>query len=97
MRSSGADKRKWIVVLKCTGDGEMLPALKIFKRKRKLKSKHPNDVHNTVQAKSWMDDKVVLRWFKAIILPYIHVHVKVKKKEALLVMDSFSAHKSENS
>ena len=65
------------MTLTCTGDGEMLPALAIFKGKRKLKFKSPDDVHVTIQAKGWMDADVMLQWFKAIILPY----VKAKRKE----------------
>ena len=77
VRLSGAEKRKLTVTLTCTGDGEMLPALEIFKGKRKLKFKSPHDVHVTVQAKGWMDGDVMLRWFKAVIVPY----VKAKRKE----------------
>ena len=91
VRSSGAEKRKLTVTLTCTGDGEMLPALAIFKGKRKLKFKSPDDVHVTVQAKGWMDADVMLRWFKAVILPY----VKAKKKRGLLLIDSFSAHETD--
>ena len=39
MRSSGAEKKKIAVALTCTGNGEMLPAVAIFKGKRKLKFK----------------------------------------------------------
>ena len=77
VRSSGADKKKLTVVLTCIGAGEMLPALAIFKGKRKLKFKNPDDVHTTVQSKGWMDGDLILRWFKAIILPYI----KMKRRE----------------
>ena len=91
VRSSGAEKRKLTVTLTCTGDGEMIPALAIFKGKRKLKFKSPDDVHVTVQAKGWMDADVMLQWFKAVILPY----VKAKKERGLLLIDSFSAHQTD--
>ena len=66
--SSGARKRKLSVALMCTGDGEMLSTLAIFKGKRKLKFKSP-DVRVTIQAKGWMDVDVKLPWFEAVILP----------------------------
>ena len=51
VRSSGAQKKKLTVTLTCTGDGRMLPALAIFKGKRKLKFKPPEYVHVAVQKK----------------------------------------------
>ena len=77
------------MVLTATGDGDMLPALAIFKGKRKLRFKSPDDAH--VQPKGWMDSELMLRWFKAVILPY----TKVKKKRTLLVIDSFSTHETD--
>ena len=83
VRSSGSVKKKLTVVLACTGDGKMLPSLAIFKGKRQLKFKNPNSVHVTVQPKGWMDSDIMLRWFKAVVLPY------TQKRRALLVLDSF--------
>ncbi len=90
VRSSGAEKKRLTVVLTCAGDGLTFPALAIFKGKRKLKFRCPEDVHVTVQQKGWMDSELMLRWFKAVILPY----TKAKQKRALLIIDSFSAHES---
>ena len=44
IRSCGAEKRRLTVALACTGEGKMLPALAIFKGKRKLKFKNPENV-----------------------------------------------------
>ena len=49
MRSSGAEKRRLTVVLACAASGNVLPALTIFKGKRKLKFKPPDDVLATVE------------------------------------------------
>ena len=87
--SSGGEKRKLTVALSCTANGKMLPALAIFKGKRKLKFKAPQDVYVTVQAKGWMDTELMHGWFRAIILPY------TKKRRTLLVIDSFSAYTTE--
>lgn len=89
VHSSGAQKKKLTVTLTCTGDGRMLPALVIFKGKRKLKFKTPEYVHVAVQKKGWMDSELMVRWLRGIVLPY------TEKRKALLVIDSFSAHMTE--
>ena len=71
-----------------TGDGKMLPALAIFKGKRKLKFKCPENVSAVVQSKGWMDSDLMLRWFKGVVVPY------TKGRKAPLVIDSFSAHET---
>ena len=68
----------------------MLPALTVFKGKRKLKFKPADDVLATVQKKGWMDADLMLRWFKAAVLPY------TKGRRALLILDSFSAHEDQD-
>ena len=83
-------RRRLTIALACTSEREMLPALAIFKGKQKLKFKGPNNVMATVQAKGWMDFKLMLRWFKRVVLPY------TQGRRALLVIDSFSAHESED-
>lgn len=88
IRSSGAEKRRFTVVLACTSGGEMLPTLVIFKGKRQLKFSAPNNVKATVQVKGWMDSELMLRWFRGVVLPYTH------SRKTLLVLDSFSAHES---
>ena len=88
IRSSGAEKKKLTVALTCTGDGKMLPALAIFKGKRKLKFKCPENVSAVIQSKGWMDSDLMLRWFKGVVVPY------TKGRKALLVIDSFSAHET---
>ena len=67
IRSSGAEKRRLTIVVTCTGSGDMLPALAIFKGKRKLKFNAPNDVQTTVQVNGWMDSELMIR---SIILPH---------------------------
>ena len=67
----------------------MLPALTIFKGKRQLKFSTPLAVKTTVQGKAWMDEDVMKRWFKGVIVPYTKVR-------SLLIMDAFSAHETED-
>ena len=90
VRSSGAKKRRLTVVLTCTASGNVLPALTIFKGKRRLKFKLLDNVHVTVQKKGWMNADLMLRWFKAIVLPY------TKGRRTLLIIDSFSAHEDQD-
>ena len=67
----------------------MLPVLAIFKGKRKLKFKPPEYVHVAVQKKGWMDSELMVWWLRGIVLPY------TQKRKALLVIDSFSSHVTE--
>ena len=89
IRSSGAEKRNLTVALCCTGSGEMLPSLAIFKGKRKLKFKSPKDVNVAVQVKGWMDGDLMLWWFQGTIVPY------TRGERALLLIDSFSVHETD--
>ena len=69
--------------------GDVLPAVAIFKGKRKLKFKFPDNVLVTVHSKGWRNSDFMLRWFKAVVLPY------TKGRRALLVIDSFSAYEDQ--
>ena len=61
----------------------------IFKGKRKLKFKIPDDVLVTVQSIGSMNSDLMLLWFKAVVLPF------TKERRVLLVIDSFSAHEDQ--
>ncbi len=56
---------------------------------KKLKFSSPKNVEVAVQAKAWMDTDLMLRWLRGVIVPY------TKGRKALLVIDSFSAHETE--
>lgn len=49
IRSSGAEKRRLTVAVTCAGNGNILPAVAIFKGKRKLKFQAPTEVQVTIQ------------------------------------------------
>ena len=89
IRSSGAEKRRLTIAVTCTGDGNLLTAVAIFKGKRKLKFSAPKEVQTAVQIKGWMDSDLMVRWFRSVILPH------TKGRRALLAIDSFSAHETE--
>ena len=90
IRTTGAEKRHLTVVLAASADGSMLPPFVIFKGKRKLKNLSvPKGWVVTVQQKGWMDADLMKQWIQEIWLKY------TGRKNALLVMDSFSAHCTE--
>ena len=61
-------KKRLTVALTCVGNGDILPAVVVFKGKMKLKFAAPPDVKPTVQAKAWMDSELMIGWFKSVIL-----------------------------
>jgi len=71
------------VTLCVTHDSDVLPALAIFKGK-----KPAQDVFIRTQHKAWMDRDVMLKWIDLVWEP------ATEGKHALLVLDSFSAHVS---
>ena len=66
----------------------MLPAVAIFKGKRKLNFVAPSGIKIAAQVKGWMDSDIMGKWFESVVLPY------TKGRRALLVLDSFSAHQT---
>ena len=85
VRTTGSEKRHLTIVLCVTHEGEVLPALAIFKGKRPLKIK-AQDVFIRTQQKAWMDEEMMLEWIDLVWEP------ATEGKRALLVLDSFSAH-----
>ena len=90
IQSTGAEKQRLMVVLAATADGQMLSSMVIFKGNRNLKNIDvPRSWIVYVQAKGWMDSTLMDRWVREIYLKH------TKQNQALLVMDSFSAHCAE--
>ena len=90
IRTTGAEKRHLTVVLAASADGSMLPQFVIFKGKRTLKNlSMPRGWVVTVQQKGWMDADLMKHWVQEIWLKH------TSRSKALLVMDSFSAHCTE--
>ena len=88
IRSSGSDKRRLTVAVTCTGSGDVLPAVAIFKGKRKLNFVAPSGIKTAAHVKGWMDSDIMGKWFESVVVPY------TKGRRALLVLDSFSAHQT---
>ena len=77
------------VVLTCVATGNMLPPMVIFKGKTSrticgVSNKSKSII--TYQEKAWMDETLMKEWIGKVWAVY------TKKKPALLILDSFSAH-----
>lgn len=80
IKTCGAEKSHFMVVLACLADGTKLKPMVIFKRKTKPKEKLPSGVLVECNKKGWMDEI----WSKR---PGALLH-----KKSLLVWDMFQAH-----
>jgi len=89
VRTTASDKRHLTVVLAVTAAGQTLPPMIIFKGKRELKIDHPAGWIICVQTKGWMDEGLMMRWTKDVLLRH------TQKERCLLVLDSFAGHKTE--
>ena len=85
MCTTGSEKRHLTVTLCVTFEGDVLPALAVFKGKRPLDIR-AQDVFVRTQEKAWMDEDMMLEWIDLVWEP------ATEGKCTLLVLDSFSAH-----
>ena len=86
VRTTKSEKCRLIVVLSCTATGNMLPPMVIFKGTTPRSITGVQGSQGTVvgyQKKSWMDEKLMLKWISDIW---------VKMRQSLLFLDTFSAH-----
>ena len=89
VRTTKSEKRHVTVVLTCVATGKMLPPMVIFKGKTSrticgVSNKSKSII--TYQEKAWMDETRMKEWIGKVWAAY------TKKKPALLILDSFSAH-----
>ncbi len=93
VRTTGSEKRHITVVLACTACGDMMPPMIIFKGKTKRSIKGleaPEGVIVAYQKKAWMDGDLMLKWIDGVWNKSCQFNQP--GAESLLVMDSFSAH-----
>ena len=86
VRTTAGDKRHLTIVLACAASGDMLPPMIIFKGKRELDFPGPKGWVVTVQEKGWVDERIMIRWIKEILIQH------TEKDRTLLVLDIFCAH-----
>lgn len=92
VKTTGAEKQRFTVMLAITADGRKLPPYVIFKRKTVPKVNFPCGIHVRAQEKGWMSADLMVDWVRtvwgrrpgALLLP------------SLLVLDSFRGHLGEN-
>ena len=85
VRTTGSEKRHLTATLSVLSNGDVLPAVVIFKGKRPLDIAEER-VFVRVQEKAWMDEDLMLEWTDLVWEP------ATERQRALLVLDSFSAH-----
>ena len=85
MHTTGSEKRHLTVTLCVTLEGNVLPALAVFKGKRSLDIR-TQDAFVRTQEKAWMDEDMMLEWIDLVWEP------ATEGKCAVLVLDSFSAY-----
>ena len=93
--TTGSEKWHITVVLTVMADGEIPPPMVIFKCKRKLKlTGVPDGMIVAVQEKAWMDHKLMQVYLDEVWHPFIKRRAEELglPAKSLLVMDSFSAH-----
>ena len=88
-REEGGKKRVTFVV-SCAASSKMLEPMIIFKGKTARAVRdvdhRSSEVFVTHQDKSWMDESLMLRWVKDVLLKH------TEGKHCLLVLDAFRAH-----
>lgn len=92
VKTTGAEKQRFTVMLAIPADGRKLPPYVIFKRKTLPKANLPAGIHVRAQEKGWMSADLMADWVHtvwgrrpgALLLP------------SLLVLDSFRGHLCEN-
>ena len=93
--TTGSEKRHITVVLTVMADGQMPPPMVTFKSKRKLKlTGVPDGMIVAVQEKAWMDHTLMQVYLDEVWHPFIKRRAEELglPAKSLLVMDSFSAH-----
>ncbi|CAI7860230.1 unnamed protein product [Closterium sp. NIES-53] len=92
VRSGGYQKERVTVMLACTASGEKLKPWVFFKRKTVPKGDFPSDIHVGVHPNGWMDADGVIEWLDGAVKPYINPKFGVRPRKALLVLDSYRGH-----
>ena len=95
VRTTGADKRHLTVVLTVTADGKMPPPMIIFKGIAQQVHPPPGVVV-TIQEKGWMNQELMHVYIEQIWRPFMEKVADEMEmpKGSLLILDSFSAHKT---
>jgi transposase-like protein len=90
--STGHERLNFTVVLACMADGTKLPPVIIFKLKKIPREEFPDGVIIRVNPEGWMNENEMLWWVENI---WTKCANRGNNPRSLLVLDSFSAHKTD--
>lgn len=91
--STGHEKSNFTVVLACLADGTKLPPVIIFKLKKVPREEFPEGVVIRANSEGWMNEEEMIWWTENI---WTKRSRRGSNPKSLLVIDSFSAHKTDN-
>ncbi|CAI7878390.1 unnamed protein product [Closterium sp. NIES-54] len=101
VRSAGYEKERVTVMLAVTASRLKLPPYVVFKRKTIPKVPIPAGKRSTVvvraQDKGWMDESLVQDWITQVMVPFLKPlrESTGRRREALVVLDSYRGHLTE--
>ncbi|CAI7783312.1 unnamed protein product [Closterium sp. NIES-54] len=97
VRSAGYEKERVTVMLAVTASGLKLPPYVVFKRKTIPKVPIPAGVVVRAQDKGWMDESLVQDWITQVMVPFLKPlrESTGRRREALVVLDSYRGHLTE--
>ncbi|CAI7923534.1 unnamed protein product [Closterium sp. NIES-53] len=97
VRTVGYEKERVTVMLAGTPGGLKLPPYVIFKRKTIPKVPIPAGVVVRAQEKGWMDEGLVQDWITQVLVPFLKpIRERAgRRREALVVLDSYRGHLTE--
>jgi DDE superfamily endonuclease len=90
--TTGHERSNFTVVLACMADGTKLPPVIIFKLKKIPREEFPDGVIIRTNPEGWMNENEMLWWVENI---WIKRTGRGNNPRSLLVLDSFSAHKTD--
>ena len=89
IKTSGAEKQHFTVILSCLADGTKLKPAVVFKRKTMPKEKLPKDIVVFVQEKGRVDERVLFGWLREV---WFKRPGALLNGKSMLVWDMFRAH-----
>ena len=88
VKTSGAEKSHFTVILSCMADGSKLKPVVVFKRKTMPKEKLPSGLLVLVQEKGWVNEAVLMEWLDKVWFR----RPGALLNHSLLVWDMFRVH-----
>ncbi|CAI7863073.1 unnamed protein product [Closterium sp. NIES-53] len=97
VRTAGYEKERLTVMLAETASGLKMPPYVVFKRKTISKVVVPRGVVIHAQAQGWMDENLVHDWTTQVLVPFMRPlrDEGSRRKDVLLVLDSYRGHLTE--